>query len=91
MAEFISKAAIMAHIEEQSRRWGEEYDAEQILGDIEDFPVADVVEQKIGKWLPVENSTIDYGICSVCGYQAALYGNKYCPRCGSYNGGTDDV
>ena len=44
MAEFISKAAIVAHIEEQSREWGEEYDAEQILGDIEDFPVADVVE-----------------------------------------------
>lgn len=44
MAEFVAKAAIVAHIEEQSREWGEEYDAEQILGDIEDFPVADVVE-----------------------------------------------
>ncbi len=44
MIEYIDKAKLMAHIESESRLWGEEYDAEQILGDIEDFPAADVVD-----------------------------------------------
>ena len=43
MDEYIDKAKLMSHIESESREWGEDYDAEQILGDIEDFPAADVV------------------------------------------------
>lgn len=39
MVEYIEKAALMRHIEEQAHEWGEDYDAQQILGDIEDFPV----------------------------------------------------
>lgn len=44
MAGYINKAELMAHIESEIREWGEDYDAEQILGDIEDFPAADVVD-----------------------------------------------
>jgi len=38
--DLISRKALMSHIESEYRQWGEEYDAEQILGDMEDFPAA---------------------------------------------------
>jgi hypothetical protein len=31
----------MSHIENEYRKWGDDYDAEQILGDIEDMPAAE--------------------------------------------------
>ena len=47
--DLISRSTLMSHIESEHRQWGEDYDAEQILGDIEDFPTAydtdKVVEQ----------------------------------------------
>ena len=47
--DLISRSTLMSHIESERRQWGEDYDAEQILGDIEDFPTAydmdKVVEQ----------------------------------------------
>ena len=36
--DLISRSTLMSHIESERRQWGEDYDAEQILGDIEDFP-----------------------------------------------------
>lgn len=44
MGDLISRKALTSHIESQSREWGEEYDVEQILGDIEDFETASVQE-----------------------------------------------
>lgn len=49
--DLINKAAIMSHIESEYRQWGEEYGVEQILGDIEDFPVAD----SGGRWITCES------------------------------------
>lgn len=49
--DLINKAAIMSHIESEYRQWGEEYGPEQILGDIEDFPVAD----SGGRWIACES------------------------------------
>ena len=49
MSDYISKKAIMNHIESEYRKWGEDYDAEQILGDIEDFPNAFDLEGVIDK------------------------------------------
>lgn len=43
----IDEKKLITHIENQYREWGEEYDAIQILGDIEDFP-------KVNEWIPVE-------------------------------------
>ncbi len=37
--DLISRKMLMKHIEIMSRRWGEDYDVNQVLGDIEDFPV----------------------------------------------------
>lgn len=44
----IDKAKLMNHIETESRKWGEDYDSYQILGDIEDF---DTVEAIPIEWL----------------------------------------
>ena len=38
--DLISRSTLMSRIESESRQWGEDYDAEQILGDVEDMPVA---------------------------------------------------
>ena len=40
MSDLISRSALMSHIESERRQFGEDYDAEQILGDIEDFQTA---------------------------------------------------
>lgn len=48
----IDEKRLMTHIENQYREWGEEYDAYQILGDIEDFP-------KVGEWIPVKDRLPD--------------------------------
>ena len=69
MAEYIDRAAIMRKIEEESREWGEEYDTEQILGDIEDYPAADVVERKTWKNVAIEYDDCDQFVCSECGIE----------------------
>ncbi len=48
----IDEKKLISHIENQYRQWGEEYTAEQILGDIEDFP-------KVGEWIPVKDRLPD--------------------------------
>jgi len=47
--DLISRSALISHIESQYRQWGEDYDAEQILGDIEDFATAYDVEKVVRK------------------------------------------
>lgn len=69
------------------------------------IPAADVVERKTGKWIIKDNpGTGWYRVtCSACGEDvtstAPVIGFfpdaeviwNYCPECGSYNGGDDDV
>lgn len=40
--DIISRKALIRHIEIMSRRWAEDYDVNQVLGDIEDFPATEV-------------------------------------------------
>lgn len=47
MAEYIEKGAIMSLIENEGRMWGEDYGYLDALGDIEDFPAADVVPRQL--------------------------------------------
>ena len=49
MSNLINRKALMEHIESEYRQWGEDYDAEQILGDIEDFPTAFDVDKVIAE------------------------------------------
>lgn len=46
-SDLISRSALMSHIESERRKWGEDYDAEQILGDIEDFQTAYDVDRVV--------------------------------------------
>lgn len=49
MSDLISRSALFSRIEREYRKWGEDYDAEQILGDIEDFPTAFDVDKVIAE------------------------------------------
>ena len=60
----VSRKALISHIENQSREWGEDYDAQQILGDIEDM--ASVKPQEpTGHWIIMGDRYIK---CSECGH-----------------------
>ena len=43
MNDLISRHAVMNRIENEYRKWGDEYDVSQILGDIEDLPSAEAI------------------------------------------------
>lgn len=52
MKEYICKKDLMSKIESESRMWGEDYDAHQILGDIEDISTvtkADICREFVEK------------------------------------------
>ena len=55
--DLISRSALMRHIEEQYREWGEDYDAGQILGDIEDAPAACDIEGIIEQLENMQDAT----------------------------------
>ena len=66
---------------------------DDMLGEIEDAPTADVVEVKHGEWI---RPTIIHGMtiagllhCSVCGEVPCDEG-KYCPNCGAKMDGKND-
>ena len=40
MSDLIRRSELISHIEREYREYGEDYDVEQILGDIEDMPTA---------------------------------------------------
>lgn len=59
-SDLISRRALMSRIESERRQWGEDYDAEQILGDIEDAPTAYDVE-KVAERLKKDSAVKLYG------------------------------
>lgn len=67
---YISKAKLMSLIVRNYRQWGDEYDAMQILGDIEDMPEEDIRPLKRGRWVDeYEDGFPEPNMwgCSVCG------------------------
>ena len=70
---------------------------EAIIKDLTEFPAADVVEVRHGKWIHSEIEDDDWGrtfhkwTCSVCGYSVAHNptGENYCPNCGAKMGKED--
>lgn len=59
--DLISRSALMSHIESQYREWGEDYDAEQILGDIEDAPTAYDVDKVVEQMEEEKKCYFTYG------------------------------
>jgi hypothetical protein len=82
MKEYIERAKLMDHIEFNAREHEADYDAWQILGDVEDFPAADVVERKRGEWI----KRPDERICPFCNDRHSYFGGaekKFCSECGA--------
>lgn len=65
-----------------------------MLDAVEDYPAADVVERKTGKWMLPNNEVAVYlneWICSACNYLIDGKHN-FCPHCGAQMiGGDEDV
>ena len=67
MSDLISRSTLMSRIESERRQWGDDYDVEQILGDIEDTPTAydvnKVVQQleEVGQKMSESKSIQKYG------------------------------
>lgn len=75
--DLVSRKALMSHIESEYRQWGEDYDAEQILGDIEDIPPAYDVDKVINQLEILLQKETDL-ICrhaSDASYMAAVIGH----------------
>lgn len=73
MIKYIDKDAILKKLYEE--------DAITMKGVaiINNFPIENVKEEKIGIWLGVDGCM---GVCSECGILGCI--TKYCPNCGSY-------
>ena len=104
MAEYISKDELKTAILKRLGISGEQYltHSEKLLVDvINKMPPADVLERKTGVWIGDGDGYADgvmvYDIwsCGCCGTRFDEWEEepdwKYCPVCGSYNGGDDDV
>lgn len=69
-------------------------DIEDVLDDLDDYPAADVVERKTGKWIydsepyPLGNPYGHYG-CDQCGESVPARTN-FCPNCGAQMIGGDE-
>lgn len=89
--DYISRAGMMRHIEREAQKWGEDYDAMQILGDIEDFPAADVRPVVRGHWKLdlIYPSGIRRFRCDQCGdlkttdYSTDRPRANFCSYCGA--------
>lgn len=79
----ISRKDLISHIENQSREWGEDYDAQQILGDIEDMPSVKP-QERTGHWITHPKGIYAHLICDKC-LSNAPYNCRtdYCPSCGA--------
>lgn len=68
-------------------------DIGDVLDLLEDYPAADVIERKTGKWILPNNAvavSLNEWICSECNY--LINGkHRYCPNCGADMRGDDDV
>lgn len=62
MSDLISRSALMSHIENERREWGEDYDVEQILGDIEDAPTAYDVDKVVEKLEEAKNKDTEIAL-----------------------------
>lgn len=84
MNDLISRRAVVERIENEYREWGDEYDALQILGDIEDLPSAEPSQQKEAHWIDITHHIVYR--CSYCGYYVDVNNirdYKFCPHCGA--------
>ena len=56
---------------------------DDMFNDIEDYPAADVVEVRHGKWQNGDMPTYGGYKCSLCGENTTHYKANFCPNCGA--------
>ena len=58
-------------------------DIHDLLCAVEDFPAADVRENKSGKWTQRTDHWTGGYVCSECGHMVFCGTTNYCPNCGA--------
>lgn len=81
MSDLINRKALMEHIESEYRQWGEDYDAEQILGDIEDFPTAFDLEKVIAELEEMIDPNVDFATGIPCDNWVVDMQNEIIAKC----------
>ena len=76
MTDYISREAALAVFGDVHPL---DYNAQAYMHGIETLPVADVRENKKGKWKPYNKSYI----CSACGSPVSFWKSRFCPCCGA--------
>ncbi len=85
MGDLIDARYIINRITEERRRWGDDYDVEQVLGDIEDAPTIDAVEvvrcKDCKNWNTVfDRDKAEYGLCRNFTQLEAKRKDDFCSR-----------
>lgn len=95
MAKYIEREKVLGVINELQRVCATEvpenkadiYDDvfEEVYGEMQRIPAADVQEVKHGEWIKEKPSAFVHWHCSVCGdcYYLDEPNAEYCPRCGA--------
>ncbi len=81
MSDLISRSALFSHIEREYRKWGEDYDAEQILGDIEDFHTAFDVDKVIAELEEMIDPNVDFETGIPCDNWVVDMQNEIIAKC----------
>lgn len=77
MAEYIKREEVYQYLDNEVE-WNVNQDRLYTLEVISDFPAADVVEVRHGRWIKYKY----FDECSEC-YAMAILRHNYCPNCGA--------
>ena len=99
MAEYIKREAVMQKFADHVERSNNSDFApvptwNQAVQIVEDFPAADVVERKHGKWVEDEDGCVCCSLClnpcEINGITGEFLYSPYCSECGADMRGDDD-
>ena len=101
MAEYIERKAFLHDIEERyclpCKEAGKDHNGckcracwvDDMRGDVNDAPAADVAPVVHGRWLCVDTDTEQFFLCNRC-KKKEYWESNYCPNCGCLMDGGDD-
>ena len=78
MSDLISRSELIRRIESEYREYGEDYDAEQILGDIEDMQTAYDIDKVVDELEMEMKASSGYSAERVSAFSRAIEIVKHC-------------